>query len=82
LVLHRMRVDQGIWASGSLGDESPLTAIEDALVEFPADQLILIMHDGDRHTGHERDLAAKVRRRYGGRLTEVIVAGNGSVCIR
>lgn len=80
-VLHRMRVDQGIWASGSLGDESPLTAIEDALVEFPADQLILIMHDDDRHTWHERDLAAKVRRRYAGRLTEVIVAGDGSVSI-
>ena len=80
-VLHRMRVDQGIWASGSLGDESPLTAIEDALVEFPADQLIMIMHDDDRHTWHERGLAAQVRQRYAGRLTEVIVAGNGSVCI-
>jgi hypothetical protein len=50
-------------------------------VEFPADQLIMIMHDDDRHTWHERDLAAKLRRRYAGRLTEVIVAGNGSLSI-
>lgn len=77
-VLHRMWVEQGISASGRLGDESPFVAIADALVEFPADQLILIMHDDDQHSWQERDLAAKIRRRYASRLTEIMVAGDGS----
>jgi hypothetical protein len=77
-VLHRMWVEQGISASGRLGDESTLTAIADALVEFPADQLIFIMHDDEHHNCHERDLAAKIRRRYASRIMEVIIAGSGS----
>src|SRR6476469_5865196 len=35
-VLHRMRVDQGIWASGSLGDDPPPTAIAAAPAQLPA----------------------------------------------
>lgn len=77
-VLHRMWVEQGISASGRLGDESPLTAIADALVEFPADQLVFIMHDDDRQSWHEREVTANIRHRYGSRFKEIIVAGNGT----
>ena len=58
---------------GTVSDESPLTAIHDALVHFPADEIIITVHsDHDTHW-QEQGLAAKIRERYPQPLTEVIV---------
>ncbi len=81
-VLDRMRTEQGVAAEGRLGDESPLTAIDDALKEFPTDEIIIIIHDDDHRHWRERGLAEKIRRRYRQHLTEVLVAADGSASTR
>jgi hypothetical protein len=71
-VLDRMR-EQGVHAAGTVGDASPLTAIHDALVDFPADEIIITINDHDNAHWQERGLAAKIRDRYRQPLTEVVV---------
>lgn len=80
-ILSRMH-DQGVEATGAVGDESPLTAIQDALVGFPADEIIITVHsDHDRHW-RERGLTNKIRSRYTQPLTEVVVNPDGTASTR
>lgn len=81
-VLHRMRTEQGIAAEGRLGDESPLTAIDDALKEFATDEIIIIVHDDEHRHWRERGMAKKIRRRYTQPLIEVLVRADGSTSAR
>ncbi len=58
--------DAGIDARGAVGDSEPLVAIQDALVTFPADRIVLIGHDaGHRDYREDGDLAAEARERFG-----------------
>jgi hypothetical protein len=57
--------------SGRVGDEDPLQAVADALVEFPADALILGVHASDHANWRERGLTEKVRERFGLPVTEL-----------
>jgi hypothetical protein len=50
--------------SGRVGDEDPLQAVADALVEFPADALILGVHPSDDANWRERRFSKKVRERF------------------
>jgi len=64
----------GVQASGRVGDPNPLTAIEDALREFPADEIIVATHSAERSTWLERDLVHAARERFAPRLvTHVLV---------
>lgn len=41
--------DDGVEASAAIGDSDPVGAIEDALVDFPADEILVFTHhDGDQ----------------------------------
>lgn len=77
VILKRLH-EQGIRASGAIGDESPITAIHDALVEFPADAIILTVHGDNHQHWREKGLAEKIRRRYPQPVTEVIVGSDGT----
>lgn len=80
-ILSRMH-GQGVEAMGTVGDESPLTAIQDALVGFPADEIIITVHsDHDRHW-QEQGLADKIRGTYTQPLTEVVVNPDGTASTR
>ena len=65
--------------SGRVGDEDPLLAVADALVEFPADALILGVHASDDANWRERRFAKKVRERFGLPVTEVMLDRDGQV---
>jgi hypothetical protein len=65
--------------SGRVGDEDPLQAVADALVEFPADALILGVHAVDDANWRERRFSKKVRERFGLPVTEVMLDRQGQV---
>ena len=55
--------DDGVAASAAIGDSDPVAAIEDALVDFPADEILVFTHqDGDQQRYRE-DLDREVVRR-------------------
>jgi hypothetical protein len=58
--------EEGIDAAGAVGESDPLQAIEDALVTFPADRIVLVEHGpGERDYREDDDLAAQARDRFG-----------------
>ena len=75
--------DRDVEADGTVGDDaSILTAIGDALAEFPADEIIVAVHaDHDRHW-RERSLAAKIRSRHSEPLIELVTEADGTASVR
>jgi len=69
----------GPFVSGRVGDEDPLLAVADALVEFPADALIIGVHAADDANWRERRFGKKVRERFGLPVTEVMLDRDGQV---
>ena len=65
--------------SGRGGDEDPLQAVADALVEFPADALIIGVHAADDANWRERRFSRKVRERFDLPVTEVLLDREGQV---
>ena len=65
--------------SGRVGDEDPLQAVADALVEFPADALILGVHPSGDANWRERRFSKKVRERFALPVTEVMLDREGQV---
>ena len=65
--------------SGRVGDEDPVQAVADALVEFPADALILGVHASDEANWRERRFTKKVRERFALPVTEVMLDREGQV---
>ena len=63
----------GIGAEGEVGDADPLQAIEDALVWFRADELIVATHPPERSNWLEHDLVARACARFGLPVIHVIV---------
>src|SRR3954447_24349015 len=56
--------DRGVAARGEVGDADPMIAIEDALVGFPADELIVATHPPGHSNWLERRLIERARRRF------------------
>ena len=71
--------EAGPTVSGRVGDEDPLQAVADALVDFPADALILGVHASDDANWRERRFSKKVRERFGLPVTEVMLDREGHV---
>ena len=65
--------------AGSVGDEDPLQAVEDALATFPADALILAVHAPGTANWRERRLGERVRQRFGIPVTEMTLDREGRV---
>ncbi len=63
-----------VHTTGRVGDTNPLIAIEDALREFQADEIVIATQSPDHTTWLERDLVDKARTRFAPLLvTHVIV---------
>ena len=64
---------EGLEVRGLVGDENPLLAIEDALVTFPADEIILALHPVETADRAEQGLLTRVRERIALPVTQVVV---------
>jgi len=56
---------RGVVARGEIGDADPLLAIEDALVGFPADEIVIATLPPGRSNWIERRLVEKATARFG-----------------
>lgn len=63
----------GVAARGEVGDAAPLTAIDDALATFPADEVVIATHPPERSHWLERRLVERARERYELPVLHVIV---------
>jgi hypothetical protein len=70
--LARLRQD-GIDASGEVGDGDPLQAIEDALRTFGADEIIISTHPEGRSNWLERGVVSGAKERFAVPITHVVV---------
>ncbi len=62
-MLRQLR-SQGIEATGDIGDGDPMLAMEDALRQFPADEIIISTHPHGRSNWLERDVVRHARERF------------------
>ncbi len=58
-----LRAD-GVTASGSTGESEPLTALQDALATFQADQILVFVNPSDEQRYREDDLCGEARKRF------------------
>ena len=70
--LRRLRED-GIEASGEVGDAEPLQAIEDAVRTFGPDEIIISTHPEGRSHWLERGVVTGARERFAVPITHVVV---------
>jgi hypothetical protein len=68
--LTRLR-EAGIAARGEIGDGDPLQALEDALREFPADEVLVALPEGEQAEWLEDDAGERARERLGVPIREV-----------
>jgi GABA permease len=70
--LARLR-EAGVTARGEIGDGDPLQALEDALREFPADEIVVSTHPPGRSHWLEQGVVEQARMRYDVPVTHVVV---------
>lgn len=58
-----------------VGDVDPVQAIEDALREFPADEVIVVTREGDDAPWLEKDAGAAATERFDVPVTRLVVDG-------
>jgi hypothetical protein len=56
---------EGVSVSADTGESDPETAIEDALMTFPADRIVLFQHPGPEQRYREDVDVAELERRFG-----------------
>jgi hypothetical protein len=57
--------EEGIPASGDTGESDPMTAIQDALMTFEADRIVVFTHSGDDQDYREDLDAGEIEQRFG-----------------
>ena len=75
--LDRVR-DAGVEGDGQVGDSDPMLAIEDALYEFPADEILIVTHPEHQGRWLEDDLFERAKQRFEPPIHHY-VARNGGV---
>lgn len=63
----------GLGARGEVGSDDPVQAADDALREFPADEIVFATHPEDRANWKERGVVEIARDRYGLPVAQVAV---------
>jgi hypothetical protein len=64
---------QGLHARGEVGDADPSIAMEDALREFPADELVISTHPASRSKWLERGVVERAKEEIDLPVTHVVV---------
>lgn len=65
--------EAGVNVRGEIGDGDPLQALEDALREFPADEIVVSTHPPGRSHWLEQGVVEQARLRYDVPVTHVVV---------
>ncbi len=65
---------RGLEARGAVGDADPYRAIEDALVRFEADEIVISTHPPHASNWLEKNLPEKAREQFGVPVTHVVSA--------
>jgi hypothetical protein len=65
--------EEGLDASGDIGDDDPVQAMEDALRLFPADEVIISTHPRGRSNWLEHDVVMRAKDRFDLPVTHVVV---------
>ena len=65
--------EAGVSVRGEIGDGDPLQALEDALREFPADEIVVSTHPPGRSHWLEQGVVEQARQRYDVPITHVVV---------
>jgi hypothetical protein len=74
---------KGLEVSGEVGEAQPDLAMRDALVKFPADEVIIVAHPEESSTWLEKDLLERARRELAVPITYVeVVPGSAEPAIR
>jgi hypothetical protein len=66
---------EGVQASADTGESDPIEAIQDALITFPADRIVLFTHEGSEQAYREDVDPAEVRERFGLPVDQATVSG-------
>jgi hypothetical protein len=65
--------DEADGVEAQVGDTDPVQAIEDALREFPADEVLVVSREGERAGWLEAGAAAEASERFGVPVTHLVV---------
>ena len=63
--------DSGVAARGKVGDADPLQALEDALREFDADEIIVATRPESRSNWRASDIVGRARRRFSRPISQI-----------
>jgi hypothetical protein len=69
----RVAEDEAAHAEAEVGDTDPVQAIEDALRQFPAEEVLVVTPPGDEANWLEQDAAAEASERFGVPVTHLVV---------
>jgi hypothetical protein len=68
------RLDEaGIDAAGDTGEEDPLLALQDALVSYDADEIVLFTHAGGKQNWLEDGLVEQAKERFDAPVRHMVV---------
>jgi hypothetical protein len=68
------RLDEGgIDAAGDTGEEDPLLALQDALVTYDADEIVLFTHSGGKRNWLEDGLVEQAKERFDAPVRHLVV---------
>src|SRR4051794_12111599 len=65
--------EEGIDAAGDTGEEDPLLALQDALVTFQADEVVLFTHAGGKRNWLEDGLVEQAKERFDPPVRHMVV---------
>lgn len=65
--------EEGVDAVGDTGESDPLLAVRDALVTFPADDIVLFTHAGGERNWLEEGLVDAVKEQFDGPVHHVVI---------
>lgn len=75
--LHDLR-EEGLDVRGTVGDADPIIAIDDALSQFPADEILLVTHPDDEAGWLEDDLFERAKQKFQPEIVHVSLARHGT----
>jgi hypothetical protein len=65
--------EEGIDAAGDTGESDPLLALQDALVTYDADEIVLFTHAGGKQNWQEEGLVDEAQGRFGVPVRHLVV---------